>query len=96
MKKNALKRERKAANGRVLKKNVLKRERKTANERVLAENALKRVAKRGNGHKIEENVTKCSGKALEYEKALPRKGKVFQMKCLTQPNRKQYRNFILK
>ena len=25
-------------------------------------------------------------KALEYEKALPRKGKVFQMKCLTQLN----------
>ena len=90
------KRAEKAANGRVLAENVLKRERKAANGRIFAESVPKRVVKRGNGHKIEENVTKCSGKALEYEKALPRKGKVFQMKCLTQPNRKQYRNFILK
>ena len=29
-----------------------------------------------------KNVTAFSGRALEYEKALPRKGKVFQMKCL--------------
>ena len=27
-----------------------------------------------------------SGRSLEYEKALPRKGKVFQMKRLPQPN----------
>ena len=32
------------------------------------------------------NITGCSGRALEYEKVLPRKGKVFQMKCLTRPN----------
>ena len=56
------------------------------NGRIFEKNVTERMRKEANSHISSKNVTECSGRALEYEKALPRKGKVFQMKCLPQSN----------
>ena len=43
-------------------------------------------AERAKRARFQQKCARMKRQALEYEKALPRKGKVFQMKCLTQPN----------